>query len=146
MLSLPFLEKLKIPAIINQALDEAGISSQPGYSYTPQEVLMTVILGFLLKCQTFDEIHATLGGHRSYGAWIGKKRLPCIEVIKSQMKKIATQEFVKKLKHLLSNAIAEAGIVDLGFLYIDSHFITYYGKENISKGYSTIRRLALKGV
>lgn len=145
-LSLPFLERLQIPGIIEKALCEAGITTKPGYSYTPLDILMTLLLGFLLKSETFDEIHARIGGHDNYGVWIGKKRLPSLNVIKKRLQEFVTPDLVEKLKQLLAHSVARAGVVDLGVLYIDAHFIPYYGKRNISKGYSTIRRLALRGI
>lgn len=146
-LALPFIEQLQIPSIIDKALQKVSIDSKTGATYNSFDVLMTLLLGFLLKCETYDDIHATLGGYKSLGVWLGKdkQRLPSIEIIKEHVRQLATPYFIKDLKRLLSHSVAKAGIVDLGVLYIDSHFMAYYGKHNISKGYSTIRRLALRG-
>lgn len=135
-----------IPEILNRAIREIGIAGKAGCIYDTGDILMTLLLGFLLKCETFDDIHDTLGGVDNHGVWLGKKKLPCMKIVKEHIQKTATPELVKKLKNLLAHALAKAKIVDLGVLYIDAHFVTYYGKENISKGYSTIRRLALKGI
>jgi hypothetical protein len=145
-LTIPFLDDLRIFPIIMQALQESGVRDQPGSHYLAFDILVTLLLGFLLKNKTFDDIHDTLGGQPYYGVWIGRKRLPCTKIIKQKVREIDTPILVKRLKQLFTNAIAQAGIVDLGVLYIDSHFMTYYGKGNISKGYSTIRRLALRGI
>jgi hypothetical protein len=144
-LVLPFFESLRIPEVIRQALCESRVPPKAGYTYTDNEVLMTLLLGFILKCKTFGEIHAALGEPKNYGVWIGKKRLPSIKRVQRRLKKMTTPILVNKLKELLTDSITQAGIVNLGVLYIDAHFITYYGKHNISKGYSTIRRLALRG-
>ncbi len=144
-LTVPFLEDLQIFPIIMQALCASGINDNPGSRYKAFDILATLLLGFLLKNETYDDIHDTLGGHPHYGIWLGRKGLPCTKIIKQKIREIATPMLVERIKQLFSDRIAQEGIVDLGVLYIDSHFIPYYGKHNISKGYSTIRRLAIKG-
>ena len=147
-LSLPFIERLQLIQIMNTALDACEIQEEKWQTYAPIDILMTLLLGFLLKCDSFDKIHARLEGddNKDYGTWIGKKRLSSIRQIKRRLQPLVIPAFVEKLKSLLAESVAKAGIVDLGVVYIDAHFIAYYGKENISKGYSTIRRLAIKGV
>ncbi len=45
----------------------------------------------------------------------------------------------------LARQYVKLDIVQLGILYLDGHFVPYYGKSQIAKGYFTTRRLALKG-
>lgn len=48
------------------------------------------------------------------------------------------------MKETIKNNI-KLGYVQMGILYVDGHFVPYYAKRQVHKGYSTQRRMAMPG-
>lgn len=83
--------------------------------------------------------------HKEFGVITGGERLPSKPKI-WQMVKLAAQ--MKKSMLLLEDIFLQqvrAGIVNLYLLFVDGHFIPYYGKEKVHKGYCTQRSIAMPG-
>ncbi|MEW6663458.1 MAG: putative transposase [Bacillota bacterium] len=76
---------------------------------------------------------------------IGALKAPVVKTLRRFLEGVTALETSGAVAMRLARQYLKLDIVQLGVLYLDGHFIPYYGKSHIAKGYFTTRRLALKG-
>lgn len=61
------------------------------------------------------------------------------------MEDVANLGKAEELTERFAKVYLSSGLSKWGALYIDEHFIPYYGKKTVSMGYHTVRQMPLKG-
>ena len=79
------------------------------------------------------------------GVLIGRARSPGLTKLRAFLKEVAQRAETEAFALAAAAAQIRAGIVEWEVLFIDGHFIPYYGRRSIRKGYFTTHRMAIKG-
>jgi len=82
---------------------------------------------------------------REFGSLIGIKQLYSIPVIWKIIHYVCWLKYSRTLIEEFFRYQAKKGLVALSWLYIDGHFIPYYGKETVHKGFYTQRDQMMPG-
>ena len=82
---------------------------------------------------------------REFGRILGLRKLFCIPVLWGVIHSCSQLKASSKTLEEFFFRQGQLGLVSLGQLYIDGHFIPYYGKEDVNKGYYTQRSMMLSG-
>ena len=82
---------------------------------------------------------------KEFGVLIGESTAPCCKTLRTGLNMLTVDDFPSYINRELKRQYVKLKYVELGILYVDGHFIPYYGKKNVHKGYSTQRRLAMPG-
>jgi len=80
-----------------------------------------------------------------FGPLIGRNSSCSRPTVLDFFNSLATKGRTEELMLQFAKKFISQDIVKLGVLYIDGHFVPYWGSKRISKGFYTIRRLAAKG-
>lgn len=79
------------------------------------------------------------------GVLIGRLRSPGLTKLRAFLKEVTSRGLAEAFGQAAAAAQIRAGIVEWEILFIDGHFIPYYGRRSIRKGYFTTHRMAIKG-
>lgn len=138
-LVLPFLTKVQFPQLIDSEL----ASLPQGYYSTLQLTLNFFYLALfgiasleMVKRIPKQELGLLIGRKRSAGLTKLRAFLSQVGQLKEQTSAFALTAACYQIR---------AGVVDWQVLFVDGHFIPYYGQRVIRKGYFTTRRMAIKG-
>ena len=154
----PFLQKLNLIPILEQSVlaqKEACVDKVRTVASNLQELLnperlynlaqMYLTLVYLIVFR-FPSIEAfKLADRKAFGQLIGAMKAPVVKTLRRFLEGVTALETSGTVAMKLARQYVKLDIVQLGILYLDGHFVPYYGKSQIAKGYFTTRRLALKG-
>jgi len=82
---------------------------------------------------------------QEFGQITGKKKLESLPLIWSHIHDTVKKQQSEVLKEEMLDGQALSGLVGLEELALDGHFVPYYGKEKVHKGYFTQRDMMLEG-
>lgn len=80
-----------------------------------------------------------------FGRIIGQKKLSSLPNLWTEVHQAVDKHKSQEFHEKVFSYQAVKGLVSLDELYLDGHFIPYYGKENTHKGFYTQRDLMVKG-
>jgi len=112
--------------------------------YGLRHTVMTVALMLVLRCKRAE--HLTGVSPTALGRLLGLDRAPEVKTLRRRLREIARQGKAHDFMRWFARHLAEADPEAVGFLYVDGHTRIYYGKREVSKAYSTRKRLALPAV
>ncbi len=154
----PFLQKLELIPILAQSVlaqkdacaDKARqvVSNlqellNPERVYNLAQMFLTLVYLIVFR---FPSIEAfKLADRKAFGPLIGALKAPVVKTLRRFLEGVTALETSGTVAMRLARQYLKLDIVQLGILYLDGHFIPYYGKSQIAKGYFTTRRLAQKG-
>ena len=108
-----------------------------------RHLLTTLIFMFLLNIHNPERTKSI--DRKSFGVLIGRKKGFCCKTLRSSLNYLTEGELPIYLPQKLTKQYVRNGYVELGVIYFDGHFIPYYGKLNVGKGYFPQKRLAVPG-
>ena len=108
-----------------------------------KQIIVTLL--FYVLCGIASPEESKLVRRKEFGVLIGEPSAPCCKTLRNGLDMLITDDFPKYIMGELPRQYVKLGYVKLGVFYIDGHFIPYYGKQDVHKGYSTQRRIAMKG-
>jgi hypothetical protein len=111
--------------------------------FTLPKIILTLIFYFFVGIQNPENSKAVR--RKDFGAIIGISKTPCCKTLRAELSSLTLDKFPEYLNQELRRRYIRLGYVELGVIYFDGHFVPYYGKKNVHKGYSTQRRLAMPG-
>ena len=82
---------------------------------------------------------------KEFGALIGRSFLPSVRSLRESLTEFSSNAKSEDLLFLLCQRFIEHQLSSLGLIYIDGHFLPYFGFEATQKAWSSLRRLSLKG-
>ncbi|MHB1420889.1 MAG: putative transposase [Bacillota bacterium] len=154
----PFLQKLElIPILVQSVLaqkdacaDKARTAAgnlqellNPERLYNLAQMFLALVYLIVFR---FPSIEAfKLADRKAFGPLIGAWKAPVVKTLRRFLEGVTVLEASGTVAMKLARQYLKLDIVQLGILYLDGHFVPYYGKSQIAKGYFTTRRLALKG-
>ena len=119
------------------------LATNTGTTYQYQDILTTLYFKIANGIKSIEALK--LINSSSMGVLIGKSRIPEKEVMRDRLTSLAEQYLSEHLIDDFARILLEQNRIDSEVFFIDGHFLPYYGLNVISKGYFTVRRLAMKG-
>ena len=129
------------------------------YSYLP--TLKRVLVGGMYEGYSFEELCLTLlyldvFGFRSmedfkrayaeeFGVLIGRSCSPSHFTLRRFLHKVRKRGKSEELIEEFAYEYLKEGIARWGVMYIDGHFLPYYGMYPITKGWHSVRKIPMKG-
>jgi len=94
----------------------------------------------------FPSIESLNNAHEEeFGPLLGRNSLPSIRTLRESLSDFGSKEKSEELIFQLCQRFIEHNLASLGVLYIDGHFLPYFGFEPTLKSWYSLRRLAIKG-
>ena len=137
-LVVPFLSLVQFSSLIARALPGA-----PEGCYTVLQVALTFFYLALFGVSTLETVKGLVKG--DFGPLLGRHRSPGLTKLRAFLKAVGKLGRAEALALIVACQLIQAGRVEWQILYIDGHFIPYYGGYAIRKGYFTTHRMAIKG-
>lgn len=132
-----FLQEINFSNLVSCLPDVAG------NTYQHDDILKTLYFKIANDIKSIEALK--LINSSSLGALIGKSRSPDKDILRTQLKILATRNLSGVLIDEFARVLLEQHRIDPEVFFIDGHFLPYYGLHVIAKGYYTVRRLAMKG-
>ena len=111
--------------------------------YTLSKIILTMI--FYIFTHVFNPEISKGIRRKEYGILMGTNSSPCCRTFREGIKLLSDIDFSTYLRKEITRNNIKLGYVQMGVLYIDGHFVPYYAKKTVHKGYSTQRRMAMPG-
>jgi hypothetical protein len=138
LLFAPLLEHYYFLPTLKREID---IATYEGYSL--EELCITLfyfdIFGFR-SVEDFKRVYP-----EEFGLLIGRSYSPSLYTLRRFLHKVRELKKSEKLIDEFALTYLKTGIVKWGVLYIDGHFLPYYGIYPITKGWHGVRRIPMKG-
>ncbi len=94
----------------------------------------------------FPSIESLKNAHEEeFGPLIGRNCLPSVRSLRESLSAFGSREKSEELIFQLCQRFIEHHLASLGVLYVDGHFLPYFGFEPTLKSWYSLRRLAIKG-
>lgn len=138
LLLVPFLKRYNFLPIIKRIIN---IKTQEGYCL--EQLCLTLfyfdIFGFR-SIENFKTVYP-----EEFGILIGKTSSPSIFTLRRVLEKVKSLRESEELIEEFGKEYLRDGLVSCKVIYIDEHFLPYYGKEEITMGWNTVRDRAGRG-
>lgn len=134
----PFLHRIGFNDLVNTVFDPIRARV-----FFVRETLLTILLLSFLRCRSVED-YKTLEKRQIGLFWEGSRGMD-LRTLRRKLSLLAFQKKALDFLTQLARRYQEIGLVELGVLYFDGHFIPYYGDKNLHKGFFTQRRLAVCG-
>lgn len=108
-----------------------------------QQLVVSLLLMFLLRIFNPEQTKAI--AKAELGVLYGRRQGVCCKTLRSSLHYLTQNNFPVYLPLKLAKQYVRNGYVQLGVIYFDGHFVPYWGKANLAKGYYPQRRLAVPG-
>jgi transposase len=94
----------------------------------------------------FTSIESLKNAHEEeFGPLIGRNCLPSVRSLRESLSDFSSKVKSEELIFQLCQKFIEHHLASLGILYVDGHFLPYFGFETILKSWYSLRRFAVKG-
>ncbi len=94
----------------------------------------------------FPSIESLKNAHEEeFGPLVGRNSLPSVRSLRESLSAFGSREKSEELIFQLSQRFIEHDLASMGVLYVDGHFLPYFGFEPILKSWYSLRRFAIKG-
>jgi transposase len=138
LLFAPLLEKYSFLPTLRRIID---IDTYEGYSL--EELCLTL---FYLDSFGFRSMEDFKRVYREeFGILIGRTCSPSRYTLRRFLHKVRKLKKSEELIEEFAYEYLKSGIARWGVLYIDGHFLPYYGMYPITKGWHGVRKMAMKG-
>jgi transposase len=117
--------------------------STPGATFQASDILATLFHSVNQDIASVEALKLVNAGE--LGVLMGCSRAPDKETIRDHLTRMANHCLSGKLIERFARRLLEQARIDREVFFIDGHFLPYYGLNVISKGYYTVRRLAMRG-
>lgn len=130
---------------LNQVDFSNAFDNASGYNstYENYQIFQSIFYGLQIGLPSIES--HKLVNSSDLGLLLGRSSSPDEKTIRLRLKQISQYSPSEKLIDHFANLFLKQGFVDSEVFFIDGHFLPYYGIHILSKGYHTVRRLAMKG-
>ena len=111
--------------------------------YDDYQIFQSIFYGLQIGLQSIES-HKLINSS-DLGLLLGRSSSPDEKTIRLRLKQISEYYSSEKLIDHFANLFLRQELIDPEVFFIDGHFLPYYGIHLLSKGYHTVRRLAMKG-
>lgn len=138
LLFVPLLERYNFLAMIKQIIN---IETHEGYSL--EEICLTLFYFDLFRFQSMEDFKTVYP--EEFSILIGRESIPSVWTLRRFLHKVKKLGKSEELIEEFAKEYLRRGIAKWGVLYIDSHFLVYYGVYTISMGWHGVRKIPMKG-
>ena len=138
LLALPFLHDLDFAGLV-----ACTFSALPDLGYTVLQMALAFFFLALFNVPSLEAARILL--YTEFGLLLGRRRGPGLDKLRRFLKSVQAVERSEAFVLGVAQQLITMGVVDWEILYLDGHFIPYFGRQVVRKGYFTVRRLAMKG-
>jgi transposase len=138
LLFAPLMEQYSFTPTLKRVID---IATYEGYSF--EELCTTLfyldVFGFR-SLEDFKRVYP-----EEFGLLIGRSTSPSLFTLRRFLHKVRELNKSEELIDEFALMYLKSGIAKWGVLYIDGHFLPYYGMYPITKGWHGVRKIPMKG-
>lgn len=134
----PFLHLLGFNELVNTIFESIRAKL-----FFVRESLLTIFLLAFLRCTSIED-YKSLEKRQLGLFWEGSRGMD-LRTLRRKLDLLSSQNKALDFLTQLARRYQHIGLVELGILYFDGHFIPYYGDKNLHKGFFSQRRLAICG-
>jgi transposase len=138
LLLVPMLARYKFIDTIKETIK---ISTYEGYK--SEQLMLTLFYFSLYEFKSIEDFKTVYSDE--FGVLLGRTSSPSIYTIRRFLHKVRKLKKGEELIYKFGVNYIESNLVKWGTIYIDDHFLPYYGIEEITKGYFTVRDRVLRG-
>ena len=138
LLFFPLLERYNFLPTIKRVID---IETQGGYDLA--ELCLTLFYFGIFRFKSMENFKTVYP--EEFGLLLGKLSSPSIFTLRRFLHKVRKLRKSGELIDEFATEYLKRGLVRWGVLYIDGHFLPYYGIYSISMGYHGVRKIPMKG-
>ncbi len=138
LLFAPLIERYNFIGMVKGIID---LATHEGYSL--EEFCLTLLYFDLFRFESVENFKTVYP--EEFGILIGKLQSPSIFTIRRFLYKVRKLKVGEKLMEEFGKKYFKEGLAKYGMLYIDGHFLPYYGGREITFGWNTIRETAMAG-
>ncbi|MFH2013754.1 MAG: putative transposase [Patescibacteria group bacterium] len=138
LLFIPLLQEYKFTSIIKRIIN---IETHEGYNL--DEICKTLFYFDLFGFKSMENFKTVYV--EEFGKLIGKLKSPGIDTLRSFLYKTSELNFGEKLIEEFAKEYIKSDLAKWGVLYIDGHFLPYYGMYRIFKGWHGVCKIPMKG-
>jgi len=107
------------------------------------QVWLTFFYMVFLGFPSIESLKAAHG--EEFGPLLGRNSLPSVRSLRESLSDFSSKANSEKLVFCLCQKFIEHCLASLGVLYVDGHFLPYFGFEPTLKSWYSLRRFAIKG-
>jgi transposase len=138
LLLIPLLERYKFLETIKQKMN---IETFNGYCM--EQLCLTLFYFDIFAFHSIEDFKTAYP--EEFGILMGKLNSPGIRTLRRFLHKIRKSGKSEELIDGFGCEYIKNGLVKYGIIYIDGHFLPYYGETEISMGWNTHRERGMKG-
>lgn len=132
------IKKLQFGSIIKSYL-----SSLNTRQVNSKEICYSLLYGALLGVRSIEAFDRFF--KKDFGILLGRATSFSAKTYRRFFDELSSLNKTEELMLSFAQRFLECKIVQIGIFYFDGHFIPYHGLENLTKGFYTTIRLAMKG-
>lgn len=138
LLFIPLLEHYSFLSTLKRVID---IPTYEGYSL--EELCITLLYVDVFGFRSLEDFKRAYP--EEFGLLIGRSYSPSLYTLRRFLHKVRQLYKGEKLIDEFALTYIKKGIAKWGALYIDGHFLPYYGMYPITKGWHGVRKIPMKG-
>ena len=138
LLFIPLLEHYSFLSTLKRVID---IPTYEGYSL--EELCITLLYLDVFGFRSLEDFKRAYP--EEFGLLIGRSYSPSLYTLRRFLHKVRQLYKGEKLIDEFALTYLKTGIAKWGVLYIDGHFLPYYGMYPITKGWHGVRKIPMKG-
>lgn len=138
LLFAPLMEQCSFLPTLKQVIN---IPTYEGYSL--EELCVTLFYFDVFSFRSMEDFKRVYP--EEFGLLIGRSYSPSLYTLRRFLHKVRELDKSEKLIDEFALMYLKSGIAKWGVLYIDGHFLPYYGVYPITKGWHGVRKIPLKG-
>lgn len=138
LLFVPLLQQYNFLKTIKKVID---IETYEGYSL--DELCLTLFYFDLFRFESMENFKTCYP--EEFGGLIGRLSSPSVYTLRRFLHKVKELGKGEELIDTFAKEYLKRGIAKWGVLYIDSHFLPYFGIYCIKMGFHGVRKIAMKG-
>ncbi len=138
LLFAPFLARHDFVATLSRAIT---IATHEGYSL--KELGLTLFYMDVFGFRSLEDFKRAYA--EEFGVLMGRTQSPSLFTLRRFLHKVRKLAKGEALINKFALAYLKSGLAAWGVMYIDGHFMPYYGLYPISKGWHGVRQMPMKG-
>jgi transposase len=138
LLFAPLMEQYSFLPTLKRVID---IPTYEGYSL--EELCLTLFYFDVFSFRSMEDFKRVYP--EEFGLLIGRSYSPSLYTLRRFLHKVRETDKSEKLIDEFALIYLKSGIAKWGVLYIDGHFLPYYGVYPITKGWHGVRKIPMKG-
>ncbi len=137
-LFMPFLQRYNFLETIKRVMN---IERHEGYSL--EELCLTLFFHTLFGFKSMENFKTAYA--EEFGVLLGRACSPSVYTLRRFLHELKELEKSEELIDEFSKEYLRHGIARWGVLYLDSHFLPYYGMLPVNMGWHGVRKIPMKG-